>query len=324
MSKPSVAIIILNWNGKADTLACLTSVAGIEYPNFTTIVVDNGSKDGSAEAIRSQFPEVILIENRENLGFAEGNNVGIRFALQTKTDFLLLLNNDTVVAPDILDAFITCFDLHPQAGILGAKILLHDQRDTLDHWGGTWNRARGQFDLVGLRSHDVTDDKAQEIDYVCGAALVARREVWEKVGLLEPRFFLIWEESDFCFRARRKGFLTMTCPDACIYHKVSASFVGKAHSTYFWWRNRLLWIERNCSWKEKVLVYVKVLLPEISHLLKIHFLKSAQLKVRKIVAPDRNYREQEEKLFKNKAAVCGVLDYLRRRFGNCPSWLIRS
>lgn len=116
----------------------------------------------------------------------------------------------------------------------------------------------------------------------------------------------------------------MTCPKACIYHKVSASFVGKPHSTYFWWRNRLLWIERNCSPKERSSLYLRVLLPEIAHLLKIRLLKTIQLSIRKRIRPSGNYQAQEEKLLKNKAAVQGVLDYARRRFGNAPSWIYKN
>lgn len=323
--KPKIAIIILNWNGKRDTLACLHSVAAIDYANRTTIVVDNGSTDGSADTIRSQFPDVMLIENRENLGFAEGNNVGILFALKTDADLIFLLNNDTVVDPGLLNAFASCFEEHPEAGILGAKICLFDQRDTLDHWGGMWNSKSGQFDLIGLRRKADAEgaDGPQKIDYVCGAALIAKREVWEQIGLLEPRFFLIWEESDFCFRARKAGFATLTCPKALIYHKVSASFVGKPHSTYFWWRNRLLWIERNCTSNERTRLYWKVLLPDIAHLLKIRLLKTVQLALRKRLSPKKDYRQQEEKLLKNKAAVQGILDYARRRFGNGPSWLFK-
>ncbi len=322
-SSPKIAIIVLNWNGKADTLACLGSVALIDYPNYAAIVVDNGSTDDSVAAIRSQFPSVALIKNQENLGYAEGNNVGIRFALQTDAELIFLLNNDTLVDPQILNAFVAGFEHYPQAGILGAKIYLFNQRDTLDHWGGTWNPRKGIFDLIGLREKEIPGKEAapQPLDYVCGAALIAKRTVYENLGLLDPRFFLLWEEADFCYRAKKAGIATMTCPGAHLYHKVSASFKGKPHSTYFWWRNRLLWIQKNCTAKERFALYFWVLLPQIIKRLKIKLLKTVQLRIRKMLNPKGNYREQEEQLLQNKATLQGVFDYTRRRFGNCPSWL---
>jgi GT2 family glycosyltransferase len=131
-----IAIVVLNWNGKQDTLACLATLSQLHYPHREVIVVDNGSTDGSVDAIRAQFPHDHLLENGENLGFAEGNNVGIRFALQRDADMVFLLNNDTVVAPDILDHFVAQFASSPDVGILGANICLFDQRETLDHLGG--------------------------------------------------------------------------------------------------------------------------------------------------------------------------------------------
>jgi len=322
MNLPQIAIIILNWNGKQDTLDCLQSLTKVTYPNILTIVVDNGSSDDSVSAIQTQFPSVHLIANASNLGFAEGNNVGIRFALQTDAAFLFLLNNDTIVDPQILTSFLNHFNLHPDAGILGAKICLFNDRTTLDHWGGNWNAKKGHFDLIGHRQQENTPPP-DTIDYVCGAAFMTRRTVWETIGLLEPQFFLIWEESDFCFRARKQGFKILTCPQAIIWHKVSASFVSKPHSTYFWWRNRLLWIERNCTTPEKLSLYFRVLLPEISHLLKTQLLKSLQLHIRKRLSPHTPFTSQQEKLKKNRAALQGVLDYTFRRFGNAPSWIYK-
>ena len=121
---PKIAVIVLNWNGKQDTLACLQSLDKLTYPHFETIVVDNGSTDGSIEAIREHFPQHLLIETGSNLGFAEGNNRGILEGIQRGADLLFLLNNDTIVATDILEHFVETYRSHPQAGILGAKILL--------------------------------------------------------------------------------------------------------------------------------------------------------------------------------------------------------
>lgn len=320
---PKIAVILLNWNGCNDTLACLESLKAVTYPSLEIIVVDNGSKDDSVFHIFKRFPEIKLIETGKNLGFAEGNNVGIRAALQNSPDFVFLLNNDTIVAPDVFEGFVTTFSQFPKVGILGAKILLFDQKEIIDHLGGNWDKKTGTFAFVGQRKKEnAIENHPQEIDYVCGAGMMIKKEVIEKIGLLEPRYFLIWEESDFCFRAKKAGFVTMTCPKSKIWHKVSASFVGgKPHSTYFWWRNRLLWIERNCPLSEKWRLSFTVLLPEIFHLLKIKILKECQLFLFRPFSNPSKCQERKKKLLNNKAALCGVRDYFFRRFGNGPSWI---
>src|SRR3984957_717231 len=181
-----IAIIVLNWNGKQDTLTCLASLAELYYSPVEVIVVDNGSTDGSVETIRMQFPHYTLLENGENLGFAEGNNVGIRFALEHSADMIMLLNNDTVVAPDLLDHFVLQFASSPETGILGATICLFDQREILDHLGGMWNHKTATFTFVGKNQPAEKWQEPQELDYVCGAGLIMRREVIETIGLLDP------------------------------------------------------------------------------------------------------------------------------------------
>lgn len=325
-SWPKIAIIVLNWNGKQDTIACLESIEKLSYPNFEVIIIDNGSEDDSVCAIRAQFSSYILVENDNNLGFAEGNNIGIRKAMERGANMFFLLNNDTIVATDILERFVETYRAYPEAGILGAKIFLYDQKEVLDHLGGMWNYKTGIFEFIGLRQLDKSHQWQipQELDYVCGAGLIIRRNVIEMIGGLDPRFFLIWEESDFCFRARRAGFKILTCPQAKIWHKVSASFVGKPHSTYFWWRNRLLWIEKNCSFYEKTSLYLRILIPDIFHLLKIQFIKKIQLSFIKLFKIEGDSTKREEKLIKNRAALRGISDYFMRRFFNGPHWLYKK
>ncbi len=327
MSSAAISVVILNWNGKQDTLACLTSLQECTYPHLDIIVVDNGSTDGSAHAILTQFPSLHLIENPINSGFAEGNNIGIRCALERGATHILLLNNDTLVASNLFEAFLAGFAQHPTAGILGAKICLYDKKDTLDHLGGMWNSQTATFDFVGLRAKEEEPQWQEplELDYVCGAAMMFRKEVFQTAGLFDPRFFLIWEESDLCLRAKKHGFSILTCPEAKIWHKVSASFVGgKPHSTYFWWRNRMLWIERNCSPQEKRGLYLRILLPELAHMLKIRLLKKLQLFLLTPFSSPEKLLEKKKKLLSNRAALCGVRDYFLRRFGNGPSWIYRS
>ena len=319
-----IAVVILNWNGKKDTLECLSSLARVNYSNYETIVVDNGSTDDSVTAFQTHFPNVTLLFSKENLGFAGGNNIGIRHALQQGAEGVLLLNNDTVVDPALLEAFAAAAKKEPSVGIFGAKLYSYTDKGRFDHFGGNWNAARATFELVGkdLLEDGLSFEKPAPIDYVCGAALFAKKEVFNAVGMLEPQFFLLWEESDFCFRARRAGFSTQICPAAKVWHKGSASFVGgKPHSTYFWWRNRLLWIERNCRNKERLLITFKTLLPEIFHLYKHHLIKHLQLKFLRVFRPKEDLRKRQSYLLRNRAAIKGVHDYVCRSFGNGPAWI---
>lgn len=315
-----VAIILLNWNGKKDTLECLSSLQKLSYKNIDIIVVDNGSTDDSVREIRLAFPKTCLIETGKNLGFAGGNNPGIEHALKNGADYLLLLNNDTIAHENLIEGFLATA---PSAPILGAKLYLYSEPNMFDHLGGTWNPKTASFDLIGNRAveDNTSFESPIELDYACGAALFVKREVFEKIGLLEPKFFLIWEESDFCFRARRAGFITKLAPGAKVWHKVSASFVGgKPHSTYFWWRNRLFWIARNCTPNEKRRLFLHVVFPEALHILKLYLLKSLLLPFSK-----KSKREEKKRnLRKQKAALAGVRDYLLCRFGNAPAWIYKS
>jgi GT2 family glycosyltransferase len=317
-----VGIIVLNWNGKKDTLACLASLQELTYTHHFVIVVDNGSTDGSLDILRATFPTVHYLALPSNWGFAGGNNPGIQFAREQGADMIILLNNDTIVAKDLLERFIEGFAAHPQAGILGAKICLFDARDTLDHYGGVWLKKKADVRLVGFREKDIENSPIPSIDYACGACIAIKRTVFDTIGLLEARYFLYWEENDFCLRARKAGFLTLACPTAKIWHKVSASIVGgRPHSTYFWWRGRLLWISRHYSAPERCLIYTTILLPAFFKLVKIRALKTLQLFLLRAFFPRQDHTQRIEKLRKNRAALAGIRDYYRKRFDQGPSWI---
>lgn len=319
-----VAIVILNWNGLNDTLACLASIKALSYPHVEVIIVDNASSDGSAAALRHLFPDYFVMQMQENLGFTGGNNVGIQEALHRGADYVLLLNNDTVVAPDLIDNLLCTYTHFPQVGIVGATLLRFDDRTTLDHLGGIWDRQTATFHLVG--AHETHKPApVQELDYVCGAALMISKQVFDAIGVFDPRFFLIWEEADLCFRARRHGFRVLSSSHALVWHKVSASFAGgKPHLTYFWWRNRLLWMERNCSRLEYLRLIGLVILPEVAHLIKICCLKTLQLSLSHTVLPHQDRYQKKRFLKQQRAALQGVRDYVLRRFGNAPAWVIKD
>lgn len=316
-----ICIILLNWNGKKDTLECLESLSKVIYSRFTTIIVDNGSIDDSVSAIRSFYSHVPIFETGCNLGFAGGNNVGIRWALSKPFEWILLLNNDTIVAPNFLSAFMEAAQ-QSNAKILGAKILRYSDTARIDHLGGIWNPNNAKFESIasGMLDDGFTFINSESVDYVCGAALLMHRSVPEKVGLLEPKFFLFWEETDLCFRARRKGFEVYTAPQAKVWHKVSASFIGgKPHSHYFWWRSRLLWLERNLPYAERQKVMRTVIRPELLKTLRHYLIKSFQNAVGHLFFL-KDF-ERTQKIRRLRAGLIGALHYYLGKFGNCPKWI---
>lgn len=299
-----VFILVLNWNNAPDTLECLASLTHLNGVPYTTIVIDNGSSDDSVSRIRAQWPHGILLETGCNLGYAGGNNVGIRYALMHGATHILLLNNDTIVDPGLLQAFLA-----GQAEILGAKVYLHSDPHRLDHLGGRWDPKRAVFDLVGKGQLEdgVRYESPIELDYACGACLFIHKRVFETIGLLEPRFFLFWEEADFCLRAKRAGLRTQLCPQAKVRHKGSASLTkDKPLTTYFWWRGRLLWIHKHCTRREKLRLYLRIVLPEATKALR------------------RLWLHPPANRLVPRAVWQAMIDFFLSRFGPAPSWLLAA
>jgi hypothetical protein len=320
-SKPSVTVVILNWNGRDDTLACLESVEKIAYPNFRVIVVDNGSADNSVAAIRTAFPEVELIETGRNLGFAGGNNVGIRRALERGADYVLLLNNDTEVDPGILDAFVAAAERFPDAGVFSGKIYFHTEPNRIWYAGAQWNPKTVRFDQVGegLLDDGISYSTACETGYACGCAFFMSAGQLREVGLLDEDFFLYFEETDWCFRAKEKGHPSVFVPDAKLWHKVSVSFGGEGSplALYFTTRNRLLWAKRHAKPTQRLQVHARA----FRSLFRRFVLPLAGTRLRGAFTPKAwwwsvrdAYRDP-----RNLAFFLGVRDFWLRRFGDCPS-----
>jgi hypothetical protein len=242
---PKVAVIILNWNGKDQTLDCLASLRQLDYPEYEVVVVDNASEDGSVQAVRVSYPEVTVIENRKNLGFAQGNNVGMKYALSS-ADYVLLLNNDTVVAPQFLKSLIGAAETDPQIGMAGPTIYYFDRPQIIWSAGGAIDWKHGSTRMLHLDEEDCGQLEAQPhpVDFVTGCALLIKASVIRQVGLLDPRFFAYYEETEWCVRAARAGFHILHVPQAHIWHKISA----QARETsplvhYYMTRNRLLFLK---------------------------------------------------------------------------------
>jgi len=248
-TQPQVAIIILTWNQRDVTLECLASIEELGYPaeRLHIIVVDNGSADGTSQAIRQRYPSVTVISNGENLGFAEGNNVGIRHALQGAPDYVMLLNNDTVLDPPMLNELLAVAESAPTIGIVGPKMLYFDRPDVIWCAGNRIDWRTGETTRLHAEQHDPgSDEEPREVDFITACAICLRREVIEAIGLLDPRFFIYYEETDWCRRAHAAGWRILYVPRARLWHKVSAAMgVASPATEYYMTRNMLLFLTKH-------------------------------------------------------------------------------
>lgn len=239
-SYPKVFIVILNYNGQAVLHNCLRSVFKIDYPNFEVIVVDNDSRDESFVSARACFSKARFIKNEVNLGFAAGNNVGIRFALEKMADFVLLLNNDTEIEPSIIKNLLVAFDSDKQIGI-ASPVILHHRTHHIWFAGGVLN-----WPL--MKTHHLTkiQNTYQHYDtgFVSGCAMMIKKEVFKKSGLLDEDFFLYWEDADFSLRAQRAGFKTVVIPQKMVYH-FEQSEDHKLNKIYWLVLSGLLFFQKN-------------------------------------------------------------------------------
>jgi GT2 family glycosyltransferase len=218
-----VTVVLLNWNEWHHTSVCLSSLQQLDYPNFDVVVIDNGSKDDSAARIRQTFPWAKLIENGKNLGFTGGCNAGIRYAQEQGSDFIWLLNNDTMVDPDALRAMVEKAQTDPKIGAVGSVIYFMDEPTHLQCWGG------GCVNFwLGKAEHylkEIADDK---IEFITGCSLLLSRAAIDEVGALDEGFFIYWEDADISFRLRRAGWRLAVAGRSKVWHKGSTS-IGKGN-----------------------------------------------------------------------------------------------
>ncbi|MCD1294180.1 glycosyltransferase family 2 protein [Methanocella sp. CWC-04] len=258
---PHVSIILLNWNGKDDTVECLRSLSHITFPDHEIILVDNASTDGSQDYFAEKYPDIVKIFNDENLGFAEGNNVGIRYALKKGTDYVLLLNNDTVVEPDFLSGLVSVAESDSKIGIAGPKICFYSHPGKIWAAGGKNNMFTGSIINLGELDPEEIYKGTKKVDFVSGCALLIKAEVIEKIGLLTTDYFLYFEDADWNVRAQKEGYLSVVNCDAKILHKSGISVKKTKDSNYYYIsRNILLFIKRNGKWYHKMVFYPKFFL----------------------------------------------------------------
>jgi len=222
---PKVSIVILNWNGCDDTIECLESLKKIDYSNYDVIIVDNASSGDDVAVLHARFGDYIhSIVNERNEGFAGGCNIGMRYALERGADYILLLNNDTVVDAGFLTEMVRVAEGDSKIGITGCKIYYYSQPGLLQSVGGKVNWWLGITTMCGRDEEDKGQyDDLLERDFVFGTALLLKRSVINKIGLLDASFFFECEDIDYCTRAKRAGCKIKYVPASKIWHKYGAS-----------------------------------------------------------------------------------------------------
>ena len=268
--------MILSWN-RVDCLKdCVKSLLEINYPNYDIIVVDNASTDGSPEEVERNFPFVKLIRNKENLGYAEGNNIGIKYAIEKGDDYVLLLNDDVVVDPNFLRELVEVAEGDPRIGAVGPRIHHFKGSSGLYQFYG---KANFYFNADYKRLDDVS--KPEEVDYVFGTALLVKKEVVRRVGLLDANFFLYVEERDWCYRIRKAGYKIVYVPSAKAYHKVSQSFSGRMNPIvlYYVTRNELVFARKHLN----PLLFFPLWIPRFAFRIIRYALKTRNIQVIKAI-----------------------------------------
>jgi len=240
---PMVWIVIPAWNGCRDTVECLASLRRLTWPRQHVLVVDNGSADGTADVLAARFPAVEVLRLERNLGFTGGCNLGLRYAFGGGADYVLLLNNDTVVHPDVVGELLSGASAWPRQGLFSPLILYHADPDVVWYGGG-------QVDLTsGLTAHAFDGSSRPPLgpfrtQWANGCACLISRRAYETLGGLDPAYFASYEDVDLSLRARRSGMDAVVVPAARVWHKVSVSWRGQGQFYFYTVRNRLYFVRK--------------------------------------------------------------------------------
>lgn len=223
---PPVGIVIVNWNLKDTLRATLESCLKINYPSFSIVVVDNASADGSPEMVRTEFPKVQLIVNAVGQGYAKGASQGMA-QLADQHKYLFSISNDVEMDPDILRQLVQVAEANPRAGVLGSKVYFYDRPTVIWHAGAHVHPLHGHSYHYGWERQDHPRyDRSRRCDYVTGCGYLLRSDLAKQLGFLKADLVFYFEDADFCYRARAKGYEVLYVPAAKLWHKTSTT-LGK-------------------------------------------------------------------------------------------------
>lgn len=249
--EPKVGIVIVNYNGLNYQNDAIRSIKGQKYSNYEIIVVDNNSTDGSVEALEKEFPDVFVIKTGDNLGVAAGNNIGIQCALDHKAEYIMLLNNDIILGDDLISTLVK----KASSNIITVpKIYYYDRKKFIWSAGGCVDWKTGIPKHYGTDQSDTTAfsiERHVEIAPTC--CMLIHRNIFRKVGKMDERYFMYYDDTDFCIRANMKGFKILYVPSAVMWHKVSSSSGGSQSRIYSYYIARnLLYFIKKFSYKTQV------------------------------------------------------------------------
>jgi GT2 family glycosyltransferase len=295
-SHPSVAVVILNTNRRSDTLECLQSLSSNRYEPLSVFVIDNSSTDGSVEAIQKSFPEVQVINLAQNKGYAGNNNVGIDLAIKKAFDWILVLNEDTLMAPDFIEQLVFAGDTNSEIGVVGPLVYHNDEPEVIQSAGALMDKNWRSYH-IGHNEKDIHQYSAQRfVDWISGCAIMFRRELLEQVGGFDERFFYYNEEVELCFRARKAGWKVLFVPQAKLWHKgVQRNYKPNPYVTYYSVRNQLLFLKKHSA-------PIKIRLVNLYGFTRM----VASWTIKKKWQPMHLHRD---------AAVQAILDYMHGKFG---------
>ncbi len=246
-NKPRIAVLILNYNGYSDTRECIKSINKLKYSNFYIIVVDNGSIGNDANRLRINFPNITLVESLINLGFTGGNNLGLHKAYELGFDYILFLNNDTIVSENLLEELVLFMENNKQVGLVGPITCYYNHKNTVSFAGGTLNRNTG---LISFYKKDIDISNLVQLPIFCsfieGTAIFVGYSLIKKIGGFNDIYFLTSEESELCIKVTNMGYKIAVLPTCKVWHKISKSMsIASELACYFVFRNKLYFVKNN-------------------------------------------------------------------------------
>lgn len=268
-NKPKVFIVILNFNSYEDTIQCVNSLKKVQYDNFEVVIVDNASKDNSYERLISEIPDYSIIRSEKNLGYANGNNIGIKYALDNGADYVCILNNDVEVEQNFLSKLVEVMESDRSIGMTGPCICEFGKRDIIQAMGATVSLYTGVTSGINKgKYYSKVEKENLQVNCLYGTCFVIRREVFEKISLIPEDYFLFFEETEFCVKAKNSGFKLVCVYDSVVYHKGSST-IKKFQGLYYFFinRNRVIFIRRNSNTFQKLVFSIYIFIEAVGRMI---------------------------------------------------------